>query len=154
MSYKTIFGGIIAYILLGLYVTTIIVAVLVASCLGQGEACKVYTNADFTNGMAITIATVGGLVSALVIAELAVNKPGEPLVARSLEANASERSKRILQITTLTYLAVWTFFGLIAFIYGFLLYPGILQPLTDIAQAWLGLAVAAAYAYLGINPKV
>jgi hypothetical protein len=151
MSQKTIFGGVIAVILLGLYVYTVIVALVVTSCLSKGTVCKSYTKDSFTSGMSVTMAMVGGLVSALVIAELAITKPGQSPAARALNANPSEQAKSILQITTVSYLLVWILFGLLAFIVGFLQHPGILQPLTDLGQSWLGLAVAAAYAYLGIK---
>jgi hypothetical protein len=153
MSQKTIFGGAIAVILLGLYVYTVIMALLITSCLSQKTECKSYTKDSFTSGMAMTMATVGGLVSALVIAELAITKPGETPQARSLGKNPSNQAKEILKFTTMAYLMVWTLFGLLAFIIGFLQYPNVLQPLTDIGQAWLGLAVAAAYSYLGIKPE-
>ena len=97
------------------------------------------------------MATVGGLVSALVIAELAITKPGESPAARVLNTNPSQKAMTILKITTIAYLSVWTLFGLLAFIIGYLQHPGVLQPLTDLGQSWLGLAVAAAYAYLGVN---
>ena len=151
MSQKTIFGGAIAVILLGLYVYAVIAALVITSCLSKGEACTSYNKDSFTGGMALTMATVGGLVSALVIAELAITKPGESPSARLLNPDPSEKAKSILKFTTFVYLAVWTLFGLLAFIIGFLLHPGVLQPLTDLGQSWLGLAVAAAYAYLGIN---
>jgi hypothetical protein len=41
---------------------------------------------SFTEGFAATMTTVGGLVSALVIAELAVTNPGEAPVARALRS--------------------------------------------------------------------
>jgi hypothetical protein len=151
MSQKSIFGGVIAVILLGLYVYTVVVALLVTSCMSQGNACKSYPKDSFTSGMSVTMATVGGLVSALVIAELAITEPGKTPAARVLDNNPSEQAKSILQTTTIAYLLVWTLFGLLAFIVGFLQHPGVLQPLTDLGQSWLGLAVAAAYAYLGIN---
>lgn len=97
--------------------------------------------------------TLGGLVSALVIAELAVTKPGETPAGRVLNTNPSQKAMTVLKITTIAYLAVWMLFGLLAFIFGYLLLPGVLQPLTDLGQSWLGIAVAAAYAYLGINQK-
>ena len=151
MSQKTIFGGAIAVILLGLYVYAVIAAIVVTSCLSKGAGCTAYSKDSFTAGMALTMATVGGLVSALVIAELAITKPGESPVARVLNNNPSQKAMTILKITTIAYLAVWTLFGLLAFIVGYLQHPGVLQPLTDLGQSWLGLAVAAAYAYLGIN---
>ncbi len=153
MSQKTVFGGVIAVILLGLYVFTVIMALLITTCLSKGAACQSYTRGDFSNEMAMTMATVGGLVSALVIAELAITKPGESPQARSLGQNPSETAKNILKITTIAYLSVWTLFGLAAFVVGYLLHPNVLQPLTDIGQSWLGLAVAAAYAYMGINQE-
>jgi hypothetical protein len=36
---------------------------------------------------------------------------------------------------------------------GTLNHPGQVQPLTDLGQAWLGLAAAAAYSYFGVKPK-
>jgi hypothetical protein len=151
MSSKTLFGGVIAVILLGLYVYAVIAALVVTSCLSRGTDCNAYNKDSFTSGMALTMATVGGLVSALVIAELAITKPGESPVARVLNVNPSENAKAILKFTTIAYLLVWTTFGLLAFIVGYLQHPGVLQPLTDLGQSWLGLAIAAAYAYLGIN---
>ena len=153
MSQKSLFGGVIAVILLGLYVYTVSMAHLITSCVSKGAECQAYTHADFTSGMAMTMATVGGLVSALVIAELAIAKPGEILQARSLGQNPSQQAKTILKITTFAYLLVWTLFGLLAFIVGFLQHPNVLQPLTDIGQSWLGLAIAAAYAYMGLNQE-
>jgi hypothetical protein len=153
MSRKNIFGGAIAVILLGLFVFTVITALLIASCLGKGAACTAYSKDSFTTGMALTMTTLGGLVSALVIAELAVTKPGETPAGRVLNTNPSQKAMTVLKITTIAYLAVWMLFGLLAFIFGYLLLPGVLQPLTDLGQSWLGIAVAAAYAYLGINQK-
>lgn len=153
LSQKTIFGGVIAVILLGLYVYTVIVALAVTSCLAKGDECTSLTKDSFTSGMSTTLAMVGGLVSALVIAELAITKPGEVPVARALDENPTAQSETILKITTSLYLLIWIIFGLLAFIIGFLQYPGFLQPLTDLGQSWFGLAVAAAYAYLGINQQ-
>jgi hypothetical protein len=51
------------------------------------------------------------------------------------------------------YVLVWVVVGLVAFVVGTLNHPGQVQPLTDLGQAWLGLAVAAAYSYFGVKPK-
>ena len=48
-------------------------------------------------------------------------------------------------------LVVWLIAGLVAFIKG-MYSPNVLPPFTSVGQAWLGLAVAAAYAYFGLNP--
>lgn len=95
--------------------------------------------------------TVGGLVSALVIAELAITKPGEAPVARALQPSSSTRATNALRVITGIYLLVWVGLGLTAYVVGTMWYPGALQPLTDLGQAWLGLVVAAGYAYFGIN---
>jgi hypothetical protein len=104
--------------------------------------------------MISALTLIGGLVSALVIAELAVTKPGETPVARTLDVEKmSARATTTVRIVTAVYLGVWTVAGLMAFFFGSMLYPKVLQPLSDLGQSWLGLAVAAAYAYLGTKPR-
>jgi len=145
---KLLFGGLIAVILLGLYVYSVVFAVMIVSQSAVGS---------FTEGFATTMTTVGGLVSALVIAELAVTKPGEAPVARALRSGdgpaLGQKATRVLTGLTGSYLLVWVIVGLAAYVVGTMWYPGKLQHLTDLGQAWLGLAVAAAYAYFGINAK-
>jgi hypothetical protein len=148
---QAVFGGVIAVILLGIYVHLIRVAYLVIDCMAT-SGCSKYSAAYFNDGMAQTLSTVGGLVSALVIAELAVTKPGEAPVARVLAADASERSKGILRAVTAAYIITWIAAGLFAFVVG-LYHPKELPPLTTLGQAWLGLAVASSYAYFGIKPN-
>jgi hypothetical protein len=146
MSTKMVFGGVIACILLGLYAYLVWSAISVVSCTPQ-PACL----ADFTKPMASALALIGGLVSALVIAELAITKPGEPPVARALGPDTPALGRSIFKIVTYVYLAVWTLAGLSAFVVG-LRNPDVLQPLTALGQSWFGLAVAAGYAYFGLSP--
>ncbi len=103
--------------------------------------------------MTSALSLIGGLVSALVIAELAITEPGKAPVARVLDSDASVSAARFVKIVTGIYLLVWVVAGLTAFVVGYLQHPGVLQPLTDLGQSWLGLAVAAGYAYFGIQPK-
>jgi len=145
------FGGLIAVILLALYVHLIRVALHVVDCLNT-TGCTKYAATSFNDGMAQALAIIGGLVSALVIAELAVTKPGEAPVARALSQGASPLSVRALKIVTTFYVLVWIVAGLWAFVVG-LYHPKDLPPLTSLGQAWLGLAVASAYAYFGLKPK-
>ena len=114
LEVKTIFGGTIAVVLLGIYVHLLRVAYLIVDCASNTE-CTTHRVSDFNEVMAQTLNVIVGLVSALVIAELAVTKPGEVPVARN--------------------------------------HPDVLPPLTSVGQAWLGLAVASAYAYFGIKPE-
>ncbi len=58
-----------------------------------------------------------------------------------------------LQRTIWFYLIVWTVSGMAALIVGVLIKPGIVPVLENTGTTWLGIAVAAVYAYLGIRPK-
>jgi hypothetical protein len=145
------FGGAIAVILLGIYLHLIRVAYQVVACVTT-TGCTKYVATFFNDGMAQALSVVGGLVSALVIAELAATKPGEAPAARALADDATDRSKFILKVVTTVYVLAWMLAGLTAFFVG-LYHPKELPPLTTLGQAWLGLAVASAYAYFGIKPK-
>lgn len=148
---KLLFGGFIAVILLVLYEYAVFEAIRVVQCISTA-GCTQYTADMFTPGYSHAMSLVGGLVSALVIAELAVTKPGEAPVARAIGGDASPGLSWTLSIVTLIYLLVWVIAGVAAYVVGTMWYPGKLQPLTDLGQSWLGLAVAAAYAYFGISP--
>jgi hypothetical protein len=148
---QAIFGGVIAVVLLGIYLHLIRLGVLVVNCLTTA-GCTKYSPNFFNEGMAQALSIVGGLVSALVIAELAITKPGEPPAARALDDTASHRAKLILKAVTAFYVLVWMGAGLAAFFVG-LYHPKELPPLTTLGQAWLGLAVASAYAYFRLKPS-
>lgn len=147
---QAIFGGTIAVILLGIYIHLIRVGWLVVDCLTTA-GCRTYDAAHFNDGMAQVLAIVGGLVSALVIAELAVTRPGEAPGGRVLAEDATGRAKLILKAVSAVYVLVWIGAGLAAFFIG-LYHPKVLPPITSLGQAWLGLAVASSYAYFGIKP--
>ncbi len=148
---QAIFGGAIAVILLGIYLHLIRVAYLVVNC-ATTQGCTSYPSGYFNDGMAQALAIVSGLVSALVIAELAATKPGDAPAARALADDASNRTKSILKIVSGIYVLAWMGAGLTAFFVG-LYHPKELPPITNLGQAWLGLAVASAYAYFGIKPQ-
>ena len=148
---QAIFGGVIAVVLLAIYLHLIWLGVLVVNCLTT-DGCTRYSPAFFNEGMAQALSIVGGLVSALVIAELAITRPGEAPAARALDDTASQRAKLILKVVTAFYVLVWMGAGLTAFLVG-LYHPKELPPLTTLGQAWLGLAVASAYAYFGLKPS-
>ncbi|HLI17412.1 MAG TPA: hypothetical protein VKV22_03970 [Rhodanobacteraceae bacterium] len=144
---KTIAGGVIAIVLLGIYAWLIFVAARIALC--EGAGCP--APASFNTTMAQALSVTTGLVSALVIAELAVTRSGEAPAARLLAANAAPRARLLLRWISTGYLVVWLVAGLAAFVVG-LQHPDALPALTNVGQAWFGIAVAAAYAYLGIKP--
>jgi hypothetical protein len=147
---RALFGGFISVILLGIYVHLVNVAVRIVYCVSKPE-CTEYPASLFNEGMAQALAVIGGLVSALVIAELAVAEPGQAPARHTLARDASQLAVRTLSIVTTFYVLVWIGAGLTAFFAG-LYHPTALPPLTTLGQAWLGLAVSAAYAYLGLRP--
>jgi hypothetical protein len=146
---KPIFGGLVAIILLGLYVYAIVIAILAVQCLSQPN-CQEYTK-DLNEGIVFVLNLVGGLVSALVVAELAVTPPGKPPVALKLAANATPTTKNLAMWVSIAFIIVWLVCGVVALIVGYLQYPNVVPALTASAKSWLGIAVAAAYSYLGIK---
>ena len=146
---KAVFGGLISVVLLGIYVHLVRVAVLIVYCKAPG--CTEYPVELFNEGMAQALSIIGGLVSALVIAELAITRPGQVPAQHVLPAQASPLAIRAVAIVASVYVLVWAAVGLTAFMVG-LYHPKEVPALTTLGQAWLGLAVSAAYAYFGLKP--
>jgi len=142
---KLLFGGVLVTILLLIYAYLVSVAVLVVSGRIPFD--------NFTPQMASTMSLIHGLVAALVVAELAITTPGEPPGTRIIAANPTPGAKRIVKPVIIAYLTVWTIAGLAAFVWGFLRHAGTLSALTDLGQSWIGIAIAAGYAYFGIQPN-
>lgn len=110
------------------------------------------TTLDKPQGYIYVLTTVGGLVSALVIAQLSVTKPGS---APSIGGARPESTLGIYATNTVVgfYLFAWAFTGLAALIVGVMLKPEVNKTIADLGTTWLGLAVTAAYAYFGIQPS-
>lgn len=140
------FGGFIAVVLLLLFSSsTLYMAYLVwDACSGQATCPTV----SFSEGLTYVVTTVGGLVSALVIARLSVTEPGK---APSVVPGTTEATTATTTIAIL-YLLGWMATGLTALVVGVMIYPKVNQTVSDIGTTWLGLAVSAAYAYFGITP--
>ena|SRR5688572_3978014 len=146
---KLLFGGLVAVILLGLYAYATVYSIQAALCLGGGP-CTDYSK-DLNEGVVTVLNMVGGLVSALVIAQLAITEPGDPPGAGLLADNAANSTRNIVQVISIAYVAVWAACGLAALIVGYMKYPNVVPQLTAAAKSWLGLAVAAGYSYLGVR---
>ncbi len=145
------FGGILAVILLLLYaITMAFLVVHVISCQADATCVKPI---PVTTGMIYVFTTVSGLVSALVVASLAATQPGTNPSRQWVGESASESSKKKANAIVGIYLGVWIFAGLTALIVGVMIYPNANQTLSDAGTTWLGIAVAAGYAYFGIKPK-
>ena len=148
---QLLFKGLISVVLLGVYVHLVRIAIKVADCVSSAQ-CTEYPATYFNDGMAQALSVIGGLVSALVIAELAITKPGEAPARRQLATNASTLAVRTVSIVATFYVIIWIGAGLTAFLVG-LYHPKEVPALTTLGQAWLGLTVSAAYAYFGLTPN-
>ncbi len=123
-------------LLIALYVLLVAVAILDSS--------------SFSAEMATALSLIAGLVSALVISELAVTQPGEKPSGRLFTAGALEEGG-VLRIVTTVYIIVWLICGLVSLLYGWF-NPTASDPIKTLGNAWLGTAVAAGYAYFGLKP--
>lgn len=142
---KLFFGGAVAVVLLGLYLYLIRVAIQAAECAGS-LSCIV-----FNDGMAQSLSTISGLVSALLIAILATTNPGDPPLKRLFAEEPKPIAKRAMNVVTGLYVLAWLGGGFAAFYVGLHHSEHTPPALTSLGQAWLGLAVSAAYAYFGIK---
>lgn len=147
MSAKTIMGGLLACILLGIYAFLMWLAIAPAVDGGCDVACQ---GQRFTDKMAAALMTIGALVSGVIIAELAVTRPRQTPGARFLDPSPGPRALPVLKLVVYAYLAVWLICGLTAFLVGLL--KDVHKPLLDAGNAWLGLALSAGYAFFGITP--
>jgi len=112
----------------------------------------VFYPTSFNAEMATALATIGGLVSALVVAELAVTGRGEVPVARVLGNGATDDAPRTRKTLSILYLAVWVVCGALCWIYG-LVNTGASEVVANVGSAWFGTALAAIYAYFQIQPR-
>ena len=146
---RLIFGGLVVIILLGLYAYSVVVCILAVQCLVE-PGCQTYTK-DLNEGVVTVLNLVGGLVSALVVAELAVTDPSKAPAGATLAIDVPATMKKVVGIITAAYILCWILLGLASVIVGYLQHPNVVPALTASAKSWLGLAVAAAYAYLGVR---
>jgi hypothetical protein len=147
MKYKLIIGGIIAYILLILYSgIAIYIIIKVIEC-SKDQSCG---KLDLHSGLIYVLTTVGGLVSALVVSRMTITNPGsDPSVFRNFDGD----QPLIVNFIVWSYLIIWTFTGFATLLVGVIIFPDICKTLSEFGTTWLGLAVAAGYAYFNIDPK-
>lgn len=138
------FGGLLAFALLGLFVYAVVLALIVAN--NCTRTCSL------NEGTSALLEAIGALVSAVVISELSVTKPNDAPGTRLAAAWTSPKQQTVVIALASTYIVVWLVTGLALVILGWVLKPTVPQ-LASAARAWLGVAVAAAYAYFGISPQ-
>lgn len=144
-NFKTTVLAILTFLMLVLY------AALVGSIVFKAYQCG-GNCADITQRTSIALNTVQSLVSALVISVLAITKPGHPLTAKFMGIPSP-----LVEKLAIAYVSTWLVVGGVAFVYGQFFMPETqiktFSVLVDLGAAWFGLAIAAAYAFLGIEPK-
>ena len=140
-----ILNGIIAIILLLIYSFTL------------GHMILKVINWDMANGNLIfnsniiwVANVVGGLVAGVIIANLALSKPGETPVTQVREISR-EYGKKLLKTVIWSYISVWLLIGTAAFLVGVILYPEVNNTLNEIGKYWLGILLGSAYAWFGIK---
>lgn len=146
---RLIFGTAVAVILLGFYAYAVVIAILATQCLSEPN-CTAYSK-DLNEGIVTILNLVGGLVSALVVAELAVTEPGKAPATRYLAIDVRATTKNVAVIISFIYIAVWLICGVASVIVGYIQHPDVVPVLTNSAKSWMGIAVAAAYSYLGVR---
>jgi hypothetical protein len=152
MTTRLFFGGLIAIVLLGLYVYATVYSVQAALCLGPpNSTCTAY-KPELTDGVVTVLNLVGGLVAALVISVLAISEPKGAPGSGLVETTATPLLKNSVTIVSTGYIVVWVACGVAALVVGLMKYPDAVPLLNAAAKSWLGLAVAAAYAYLNLKP--
>jgi hypothetical protein len=152
---RDLIAQLIPILLLGIYVFAIGAAIwstiqAIQLC-DTNALCAQNFHARRIEGVNFILNVVGGLVSALVIAELAITQPGDWPSAQILRRGVPKPSKNIVKIVSTGFVIVWLVGGTASLVM-YVLYPNAIPAaLSEFAKAWLGLAIASAYSYLGIR---
>ena len=169
MEFRLKYGGLIAFILVLIYSAASLYLIFSAFS-PQKEF--------ITPGIESVYTTVGALLSATVVAMFAITPPGEHPASQlrsgeygetwsdldwgfgqDMEVEAKEVRKqkirestdRVLRYVIDVYVGIWVIFGASALIVGVMILPGEVSVLTAAGNAWLGIAVASIYVYVGIS---
>ena len=148
--FQMFFGTLIAYILLLLYTGPIVYMMMAVLECRATDGC---TEREFNPGLIHIVTAIGGIVSALVVSKLAITKPKEnPTVIQAI-AKTPGKTGTIMATLIGAYLLAWLGTGLGALVIGVMVRPDVSKTLAEIGTTWLGLAVASAFAYFGLDPS-
>jgi hypothetical protein len=138
-------GGVLAFTLLGLYIYAVIVSLAKAIACPNGSTCTL------DDSVALLLQTIGALVSAVVVSELAVTKPGDaPGTGIAAASQLSPSATRSVKTLAFVYILCWLVAGVTLVVVG-ISHPGVPQ-VNSAEKEWLGFAIASAYAYFGVSP--
>ena len=170
-DFRLLYGGLIAFTLVLIYVGASLY-LLYAAFSPEDEVIEI--------GIETVYTTVGALLSATVVALFAVTPPGDHPATQfrsgtfggeawtkldwsfgeGMEADSKEKKKearkaveKLLERIINLYVGIWVLFGALALVVGVMVRPQEVPVLTIAGNAWLGIAVASIYAYLGISDK-
>jgi hypothetical protein len=137
--------GVIACLLLIIYILTL--GNIILSVLNWDP-----NKGDYVSNMnAIWVVNlIGGIVSGVVIGNLAVNDPGATPI-NQVQTIANAYGKRLMQAIIWIYLGAWLLIGASSFYVGVIKCPNVFDTLTEIGKSWLGILVGALYAWFGIK---
>jgi hypothetical protein len=147
MTFRALFITAIVVVLLVFYISLTSDAISLLDCTPQPTCLG-----QFSESMASALAVIGGLVSAVVIAELALATPNKPPFSRILGDPAPPAKLTLLRVVTLLYLVAWFGVGIWVLVATWRK-PDAIPALTALARSWFALAVAAGYAYFGLKPN-
>jgi hypothetical protein len=140
-----ILNGIIAIVLLLIYSFTLGHMILKVMNWDMADG-----NLIFNNNIIWVANVVGGLVAGVIIANLALSKPGETPVTQVREISR-QYGQKLLKTVIWSYITVWLLIGTAAFLVGVILFPEINNTLNEIGKYWLGILLGSAYAWFGIK---
>jgi hypothetical protein len=138
-------NGIIAIVLLLIYSFTLGHMILKVMNWNMAEG-----NLIFNNNIIWVANVVGGLIAGVIIANLALSKPGETPVTQVREISR-QYGQKLLKTVIWSYITVWLLIGTAAFLVGVILFPEINNTLNEIGKYWLGILLGSAYAWFGIK---
>jgi hypothetical protein len=140
-----ILNGVIAIILLLIYFLTL--GYMIINVFGWDTVNGELT---FNNNIIWVANVVGGLVAGVIIANLALSKPGETPVSQVREMS-KEYGQQLMKTVIWIYIAVWLLIGTGAFLVGVILFPEVNDTLNEMGKYWLGILLGSAYAWFGIK---
>jgi hypothetical protein len=140
-----ILNGIIAIILLLIYSFTLGHMIMEVINWDMADG-----NLVFNNNIIWVVNVVGGLVAGVIIANLALSKPGGTPVTQVREISR-QYGQKLLKTVIWSYISVWLLIGTAAFLVGVILYPEVNNTLNEIGKYWLGILLGSAYAWFGIK---
>jgi len=140
-----ILNGLIAIILLIIYSFTL--GHMIVKVISWDSANGILV---FNNNIIWVVNVVGGLVAGVIIANLALSKPGETPISQVREISR-QYGQKLLKTVIWSYIAVWLLIGTAAFLIGVILFPDANSTLNEIGKYWLGILLGSAYAWFGIK---